>query len=236
MTDRYAVFYAPATDSALWQRAAQWLGRDAATGATPATTIPDIGRARLETVTASARRYGFHATLKPPMTLRAGTTRGGLEAALARFAEARRPVPLGTLRVAFLHGFLALVPANPSAALQRVAADCVTGLEPFRAPLSPADRAQRLRQGELSGRQLDLLDAYGYPYVMEEFQFHMTLADCLPAAEQLAVLSAAESWFSPLAGEEVVLDRLCLFHEPETGAPFRRVADFPLAAGAGTGG
>jgi putative phosphonate metabolism protein len=231
MTERYAVFYAPATDSALWRRAAQWLGRNAATGAVPAAAIPGISRARLETVTASARRYGFHATLKPPMTLRAGTTRAGLEAALARFAEGGPPVPLGRLRPTFLYGFLALMPEAPSAALQQFAADCVTGFEPFRAPLSPADRAQRLRQGDLSQRQVELLDAYGYPYVMEEFQFHMTLADRLPAAEQPAVLAAAQGWFSPLAREEVVLDRICLFHEPEAGAPFRRVADFPLTAG-----
>lgn len=236
MTDRYAVFYAPATDSALWRRAAQWLGRDAATGAMPTATIPGIGRARLATVTASARRYGFHATLKPPMTLRTGTTRAGLEAALSRFVEARPPVPLGSLRPALLHGFLALVPASPSVALQHFAADCVTGFEPFRAPLSPADRAERLRQGELSGRQVDLLDAYGYPYVMERFQFHMTLADRLPAAEQPAVLSAAEDWFAPMADENVVLDRLCLFHEPAAGAPFRRVADFPLAVRASIDG
>lgn len=236
MTDRYAIFYAPATDAALWQRAAQWLGRDPATGATPAVTIPGISRERLEAVTASARRYGFHATLKPPMALCAGTSRAELETALFRFAESRPPVPLGRLRPALLHGFLALVPTIPPAALQSFAADCVMTFEPFRAPLPGADRALRLRQADLSRRQVELLDAYGYPYVMEEFQFHMTIADRLPAAEQPAVLSAAEGWFAPVANEEVLLDRLCLFHEPETGAPFRRLADFPLAAGAGAGG
>lgn len=236
MTDRYAVFYAPATDAALWQRAAQWLGRDAATGATPATPALGIGRDRLDAFTASARRYGFHATLKPPMTLRAGTTRTGLEAALALFTESRPPLPLGRLRPAFLHGFLALLPPTPSAALQRFAADCVATFEPFRAPLSNADRALRLRQGDLSERQVELLVSYGYPYVMEEFRFHMTLTDRLPPAEQPAVLAAAEIWFAPLAGEEVVLDRLSLFHEPEAGAPFRRVADFPLAVGASING
>jgi hypothetical protein len=32
-----------------------------------------------------------------------------------------------------------------------------------------------------------------------------------------------------VVGREVVLDRLSLFHEAEPGAPFMRLADFPLS-------
>ena len=39
--------------------------------------------------------------------------------------------------------------------------------------------APRAPRRGLSERQIELLDAYGYPYVFEEFRFHMTLTDRL---------------------------------------------------------
>ena len=57
MTRRFAIYYAPARDAALTLRAEAWLAR------------PD-----LQAETVSARRYGFHATLKAPMEI-AGHTR-----------------------------------------------------------------------------------------------------------------------------------------------------------------
>ena len=68
---------------------------------------------------------------------------------------------------------------------------------------------------------------------MEQFQFHMTLTDRLPAADQARFMAAAAAQFGPLLEAEMALDRLVLFHEPEAGAPFRRGADFVLSGRAG---
>ena len=67
---RVAGYYAPPAHDPLWQLGCQWLGREPESDAS--LDQPDLrGIAEL---TADARLYGFHATLKPPMFLRPGVT------------------------------------------------------------------------------------------------------------------------------------------------------------------
>ena len=228
MPERFAIYFAPAPTSLLWQLAGQWLGRDAARNVAVVAEIPGIGDERRLAATASARRYGFHATLKAPMALAEGVTRGAFEAALAGWAMASAPVPLGRIVLRPIERFLALVPETEDATLTRFAADCVAAFEPFRAALTAKDREKRIAGG-LSSRQIELLDQYGYPYVMDEFRLHMTVSDQLDGPAQDFVRQAAQNWFAPVIGEELLLDRLSLFHEAAPGAPFTRVADFALS-------
>ncbi len=228
MPHRFAVYYAPAVTDLLWERAAIWLGRDAATGLAHDGAVAGIDRTRLLNLTQSAARYGFHATLKPPMALAPGYADEDLREALKQTASQLAPVPLGRLVIADIDGFLALVPDradNPQ--LQDFAASMVETFEPFRAPLSPRDRAARAAHG-LTPRQEELLDAYGYPHVFDEFRFHMTLTDRLSDEDRPAMLQAAHTWFGPVLDAEVTLDRLALFHEGENKMPFTRIADFAL--------
>lgn len=226
MTERFAIYFAPSATSNLWERAATWLGRDAADGELFSGPVAGIDRDRLLNLTQSANRYGFHATIKAPMLLADGMTQADLQEALAEFAGRHQPFSLGQLKLASLHGFLALVLDGEHEQLQDFAAHVVEDFEPFRAPLSVKDRAKRA-QG-LSERQIELLDAYGYPYVFEEFQFHMTLTDRLAGEDEQEVMQAAATWFGPVLEEPLLFDRLSLFHEPDTGKPFRRLADFKL--------
>lgn len=228
MSHRFAVYYAPDVSDVLWDRAAVWLGRDPASGLTFDGPVAGIDRARLLNLTQSAGRYGFHATLKPPMALAPGQSEEGLRAAMQEVASGLAPVALGKLTIADLDGFLALVPAqSDNAQLQDLAASVVEAFEPFRAPLNPRDRAARAAHG-LTPRQEELLDAYGYPYVFDQFRFHMTLTDRLSPSDYVEVLQAAQTWFGPVLDQEVTLDRLSLFHERENKQPFTRIADFAL--------
>ena len=72
---RYALYFAPAAGSA-WDRfGASWLGRSAHTGVSLAQPeIRGLDAARFRALTGAPRRYGFHATLKPPFRLAAGCT------------------------------------------------------------------------------------------------------------------------------------------------------------------
>lgn len=227
MPQRFAIYYAPSTSDPLWDRSTAWLGRDPASGEFFEGTVAGIERARLLNLTQSASRYGFHATLKPPMALAAGATVEDLEDALAEFARTQQPVELGRLRLADLDGFLALVPEAENAALQDFAAHVVESFEPLRAPLSPRDFAARLAKG-LTPRQEELLEAYGYPYVFDEFRFHMTLTDRLAEEDREELHSAAQTWFGPVLEEPVTLDRLVLYSEAESGTLFVRHGDFRL--------
>jgi putative phosphonate metabolism protein len=226
MTERFAIYFAPAATSNLWERAATWLGRDAADGDLFDGPVAGIDRDRLLNLTQSANRYGFHATLKAPMALAEDTDEAGLRTALTNFAARHRPVALGRLKLASLQGFLALMVDGENEALQDFAAHVVEDFDPFRAPMTVKDRAARAKG--LSERQLELLDAYGYPYVFEEFRFHMTLTDRLGEADAAEITAAANTWFAPVLEEPVVLDRLSLFVENEAGKPFRRAGDFKL--------
>jgi hypothetical protein len=103
----------------------------------------------------------------------------------------------------------------------------VTALEGFRAPLEPGERVRRLK-APLTDRQIELVDRFGYPYVLEQFQLHMTLTDRLAEERQQEIVAAARDWFAPELTAPIRLDRLVLFHEPEPGVAFRRLDDYPL--------
>ena len=132
-------------------------------------------------LTADPRKYGFHATLKAPFSLAQGRTEAELFAACAAFAATPRAIPVIRPVVGSISGFIAVIPADPPAELIRLAADCVSEFDAFRAPLTEADRARR-NPSRLTSAQRAHLDRWGYPYVMEEFRFHMTLTGRLDAS------------------------------------------------------
>lgn len=225
---RFAVYFAPRRDSAWWTFGADWLGRDDAT-AMPrtASALPGFSAAEREAITREPRRYGFHATLKAPMQLAHGSLKQ-LAARVDRLAAGLPPLPLGALVATPLDGFVALVPTAPAQDLQALAARCVRELDDLRAPLDAAGLARRQPE-RLDARGRALLADWGYPHVMERFRFHMTLSGPLPAAQAERLIAALQPTLDGLhARQAPVLDRLCIFHEPEPGAPFLRVHDAPL--------
>lgn len=166
------------------------LGRGAGHGGTTAD-LPGLG-GRLAEVTATPRKYGFHATLKPPFRLAEGMTVEALDDALQAFAASQAVVTVDRLAVSRIGHFLALTPQGDTGGLQGMAARCVTEFDRFRAPLTPADMERRRAAG-LSPRQEVLLAEWGYPYVLDEFRFHMTLSGRLSDEDLALVQSVAES-------------------------------------------
>lgn len=228
MTERFAIYYAPERTSRLWRKASEWIGRDAAakTFLKP-PEFKKIPAEELTRMTASPRRYGFHATIKPPMRLAAGVDLDRLQA-VARALSARLPIAqIGNFEVQLLDGFLALVPIKQKPAVTRLAADCVSYFEPLRAPLEVAERQARMNAG-LNSTQVQLLDRYGYPYVMNEYRMHLTLTNRLEVSQQAVFKKAAEKWFAKALDEDFTLGAISIYHEPSAGEPFERIADFPL--------
>ncbi|RXH22521.1 MULTISPECIES: DUF1045 domain-containing protein [Bradyrhizobium] len=225
---RYAIYFAAGADSALSRFGAELLGYDAYTGselAFPADALrvaPDWCD-----VSADPRKYGFHATLKAPMALTPGKTDAELMAACASFADKSRPLPVIRPIVDSISGFIAVIPAEPVEALQELAADCVREFDPFRAALSAEDRARR-RPEKLSERQRDYLDRWGYPYVMEEFRFHMTLTGRLDAERRGAILEMLRARFAALKIDALVIDRIALFRQHDARGRFRIVDEWAL--------
>lgn len=221
---RAALYWAPALDDPLHAAGSAWLGRDAETGA----SLPQPPLPGLPELTAEPRGYGLHATLKPPFRL-AGTYAGLLDAA-QEFAASRAPFDLPPLAVADLKGFLALRETAPCPALHALADAAVEALEPHRAPLNEAELARR-RRSPLTPRQEALLARYGYPYVMEEMRFHVTLTHRLTKDQAAALRPAAEAHFAGIADRPRRVEAVCLFTQSGPGAPFLIAERLPLGRG-----
>lgn len=232
---RYAIYFVPAPSHPLHRLGSALLGYDCYDGTEPspppAAGLPEDWPA----LTEEPRRYGFHATLKAPFRLGPDGDETALCEAVLRLAREQPEIPRIRPVVRTIGSFVAIVPAERVAALDRLAADCVTRLDRFRAPLTAEDRSRR--QASLTTDRLrENFENWGYPWVFEAFRFHMTLTGPLPAdrraplADHLAGLVARQLGGGPLA-----IDRIALLKQPEPQARFRVVAaaDLPTASARG---
>lgn len=211
---RFAVYYLPRGDLA--QFGAAWLGWDVDAGTpVPQPDVPGIAEA-----TETPRKYGFHGTLKPPFRLADGTDVAGLTRAVTDLAARTAPAQADGLRVARIGRFLALVPQGDASGIARVAGACVTELDRFRAP-APGAELTRRRAAGLTPAQDALLLQWGYPYVLDEFRFHLTLSGKL---DDSAALEAA---LSPPLPRPFRLDQIALVGERPDGR-FQTIARFDL--------
>jgi putative phosphonate metabolism protein len=225
---RYAIYHAAAPDTDLDRFGAQLLGYDAFSGKDlpfPDSVLqmaPDWRE-----LTRDPRKYGFHATLKAPLSLAPGKTETELLAACEAFANTPRPVPMIRPVVDSISGFIAVVPAEPSTELERLAADCTSEFDSFRALLTPEDRTRR-NSSALTERQCGHLDRWGYPYVMEDFRFHMTLTGRLDAERREPVLRMLRNSFSAIGIKTLAIDRIALFRQDDADSRFRIVSHWKL--------
>lgn len=214
---RYAVYLTPPPGSPLAVAAQRWLGRSAFAASPPGAAGPQPMAPEAARVDIPAR-YGFHATMRAPFRLAEGTDEAALR---SHFAE--RYAGRGTtvrLTVASLAHFVALT-APGDAHLGELAEAAVRQFEPFRARLTDEERARR-RPDRLDDRGRALLDAYGYPHVMERFEFHMTLSG--PVEGDIGpVVAAARTHFAALIDQPVRLVH-ALFAEAGAGGPFHVIA------------
>ncbi len=209
---RYAIYFAPPTDSTLWRFGSALIGYDAATGEevrqhVPPGIAPRVWRA----LTEEPRRYGFHATLKAPFQLADGVSESDLLAEVGRVAASANPFEV-ELEVARLGGVVALIAPSPPPALAALERMVVMKLDRCRAPLNDAEVARRLR-APLTPRQRALLDEFGYPYVLDEFRFHMSLTGLLPADDKDGIAASLADTFAALDIGSVAINRLAVFRE-----------------------
>jgi len=218
---RCAVYFVPEVHSAWWQAGSQWLGRCAASGATyDPPDLAGVAPTLFQALTADPRRYGWHATLKAPFTLASGESLDALRSAMQALASQWPAFDLPPLRVSDQGGFLALRPQGDVAQLNATAAACVQELHPLAQPLSDAELARR-RQAPLSPEQDHLLLTWGYPWVLDHFQFHLSLSGPLgtcPPAVKAALFQAAQARFDTLPVCRFA--HIALFIEPRRGADF----------------
>ena len=148
---------------------------------------------------------------------------GGQIAAQSLMAAVLPPVQL-----CVIDGFVALscpregqearVTAN-SPAVNAVAAQCVSAFDNLRARADAKALARRYAP-RLTPRQENLLAEWGYPYVFQEFRFHMTLTNILPPGEQRVIMDVLAPCVARLNAQPLLLDALLVYHQPVPDAPF----------------
>jgi hypothetical protein len=173
----------------------------------------------IRALTRSPGTYGFHGTLKAPFRLAEGVDEKELLDRISRLAGSLPALTMPELKVDRLDGFLALRPAGDSTAINALAEQFVTGLDALRAPIGSAERARRLSSG-LSARQQELLEQWGYPYVLEEFRFHITISGRLDSTQAERLRPWIEEWFAPALAKAPEVMEVGVFVQPVTGAEF----------------
>jgi putative phosphonate metabolism protein len=227
---RYAIYFAPAPAGDLDRFGAELLGYDAFTGQElPFPQGAMQMAADWRELTSDPRKYGFHATLKAPFSLVEGKTEAELLAACAAFAAIPRAIPHFRPVVGSISGFIAVIPAKPPQQLLQLAADCVSEFDGFRAPLTEADRARR-NPSQLTAAQREHLDRWGYPYVMEEFRFHMTLTGRLGSERREPILAMLRNRFASTGIETLTVDRIAVFRQANASSRFQVVGQWALRA------
>lgn len=229
---RYAIYIAPPPDTPLWAFGSRVLGYDAATGHDiDGFHLPDFGQAVWRQLTAGARTYGFHATLKAPFRLKPSYAEADLCASLELLANSVTNFSLGALAPTVLSrkdhtGFVALTPRQASRELANLERRTVEELDDYR--VSPTDAEIARRQPDtLTERQRTHLQRYGYPYVLDDYRFHMTLTDRISQPEILADLMA-DKLCNTLGTAELTVSDLVLFRQDNEQARFRILQRFAL--------
>ena len=225
---RYAIYFATARGDALDRFGTQLLGYDSWTGEeVPFLSGVIEAEPDWRQLTEDPRKYGFHATLKAPITLAQDKMEAELLAACAAFAEKPHRIPVIAPVVDAISGFIAVIPKQRSRELDQLAADCVVAFDAFRAPLTAEDRARRNPE-RLTERQRTYLDRWGYPYVMEEFRFHMTLTGRIELPKRERVVSMLRTRFSAVGLEKLAVDAIALFRQEDATSRFRIIDRWQL--------
>lgn len=225
---RYAIYYVPEQSDALLQLADDWFGRSTLTGKpTKRPNIPGLSSKKIQSITKTAARYGFHGTLKAPFRLaRSATERKFLEAvaALASDLDAARAIKMS---LDYSSGFIAIRPSEEDHALRGIGDLCVIALDIFRAPVNTLERMARI-QPKLSQEEAQFLLLWGYPYIFNRFRFHMTLTDPILSREKNKIYTILKDYFETALSAPLNIESICVCGDPGNGQSFDVLQRFSL--------
>ena len=225
--ERFAIYFVPSYHTRLSEFGRRWFGYDLDSGVCERNYF-NLNPAFVEKITSKPSKYGLHATLKAPFYMSQEQNLDHLIAKLSSFSANRKSFELGFLKCNMHGGCLSLVLENNSP-INHFASQCVLGFESFRAPLSVKERTRRLEK-PLTIHQRLMLEELGYPYVLSEFRFHITLSQQLVENEKEVLQKALSSGLNEICKTPVILDNLALVGDLGHGQPFKLIKRFSLGS------
>jgi hypothetical protein len=164
--------------------------------------------------------------LKAPFTLAEGTSEEELLSAVEEFATQSFAFSV-EISPQILGNFVAFRLVEKSLDMQALHEDCVCEFDNFRALPTYAE-LERRRKAKLNDQQDRQLLEWGYPYIFDDFRFHMTLSGRIEdAAIRQTFLDAAMAFFADDIGTHR-FGSLSVFHQPDRESSFNVRARFPF--------
>ena len=227
-TARFAIYFAPEISSNLHTIGSQWLGRDSSSGKSiKQPNIKGVSSSYFYKVTKNPRLYGFHATLKAPFRLNTEFTLTDLCSQIQRLSTLSKPFSIN-LKVRELGNFITLMMDPNEQKMQNLASKLVENLDQFRAPLHQKEIDKR-RMSDLTTSQDKNLLKWGYPYVFNDFRFHMTLTEKIPCkSDQELMVNLASLYFSENLDHTTKVSSISLFFQESSEANFLQIQQFAL--------
>jgi len=221
---RYAIYYVP-SNNLFYKLGSSWLGWDTISGQ-PASQ-PEAGSAvNIQEITDAPRKYGLHATIKAPFRLANNVTVLELEQQFKILCGSIKPIVFN-LKLSELSGFFALTPTVKNTELRKLHSKVVRELDYFRAQPTKEEIIKR-RENQLTSEQDQNLIKWGYPYIFEDFYFHITLTGKIPEDFRNKVKDEIENFFQPVLQQKINLSELALVGEAKDGN-FYVIRQMPLA-------
>jgi len=232
---RYAIYYAPPKESSLEEFGRYWFGWDPINAKSinnkqRINYLNGFGIKNLKNIDKNvliARKYGFHGTLIPPFKLNKNYSTNTLFKKTEEIAKKLKKFKFYKFKLKKINNFYAFVQNKKNNNINKLSNRLVRELFKFRSPLTKKE-IDRRNPSKLSKLQLNILYKWGYPYLMSEFNFHMTLASEVTGNKLYLELKKIERNKEIILNEINNFDKIYIFGENQKGM-FENLENFSLS-------
>ena len=232
---RYAIYYAPPKESNLEEFGRYWFGWDPINAKSinnkqRINYLNGFGIKNLKNIDKNvliAKKYGFHGTLIPPFKLNKNYSTNTLFKKTEEIAKKFKKFKLYKFKLKKINNFYAFVQNKKNNNINKLSNRLVRELFKFRSPLTKKE-IDRRNPSKLSKFQLNILYKWGYPYLMSEFKFHMTLASEVTGNKLYSELKKIENNKEIILNEINNFDKIYIFGENQKGM-FENLENFSLS-------
>ncbi len=232
---RFAIYYAPPKGSVLEEFGKYWFGWDplVAKFINNKQRINYLNRFGIKNLKSidnnilMAKKYGFHGTLIPPFKLNNNYNRKKLFKKIEVVAKKYKKFNFYKFKLKKIDNFYAFVQSKKNNNINKLSNRLVRELFKFRSPLTKKE-IDRRNPSKLSKLQLSILYKWGYPYLMSQFNFHMTLASEVSGNKLYFELKKIEKNKEIILNETNDFDKIYIFGENQKGM-FENLENFSLS-------
>ncbi len=232
---RYAIYYAPPKKSSLEEFGRYWFGWDPLNAKLinnkhRINYLNRFGIKNLINIDKNvliAKKYGFHGTLIPPFKLNKNYSTNTLFKKTEEIAKKFKKFKFYKFKLKKMNNFYAFVQNKKNNNINKLSNRLVRELFKFRSPLTKKE-IDRRNPSKLSKLQLNILYKWGYPYLMSEFNFHMTLASEVTGNKLYLELKKIERNKEIILNEINNFDKIYIFGENQKGM-FENLENFSLS-------